>query len=336
MVFLLKPLFFVCLLGLIREPDIGLIPLQVNIQNKTKNLMKILEKTLKNSFFNSKPFIDFKTMDKFNARWAFNASAWTPTFDQILAASSYIQPEEKQRISRFVFQDDAKSSLIGRLMLRKFVHTTMSLEYQNIHFGRDDRGKPYLLGVGDKPVNFNISHQGDYVVLAGSNGKNIGIDLMKIEPPANKNVPEFFRIMKRQFSDHEWKTIYSYPTESEQVACFYRMWCLKESYVKNIGLGITVALNEISFKIKSDLKIGEMVTDTNLYVKGCLKRDWFFEEMLLDDKHAVAVSYQDGGEKYVSKYDFLSYDDLVREAQSLVEPDVTFANDFIKKERKPH
>ncbi|XP_045766193.1 L-aminoadipate-semialdehyde dehydrogenase-phosphopantetheinyl transferase [Maniola jurtina] len=300
---------------------------------KRNTLMNIL--TWRNQT-TKKQSICSETMDKVNVRWAFNTSTWTPTFDQILAASSYIQPEEKQRISRFVFQDDAKSSLIGRLMLRKFVHTSTLLEYQNVCFGRDDRGKPYLSGIGDVPVNFNISHQGDYVVLGGTNGKNIGIDLMKIEPPANKNIQEFFRIMKRQFSDHEWKTIYAYPNESEQIACFYRMWCLKESYVKNIGLGITVALNEISFNIKSELKVGEITADTKLYVKNCLKEDWHFEETLLDEKHAVAVSFEDDKEKNDSiNYEFLSYDDLVKEAEPLAELDSVFANDFIKKVMKP-
>ncbi|CAH2230459.1 jg27412 [Pararge aegeria aegeria] len=275
-------------------------------------------------------------MDQANARWAFNASKWTPTFEQIMAASSYIQPEEKQRISKYVFQDDAKSSLIGRLMLRKFVHTTTLLEYQNISFGRDGRGKPYLIGTGDITVNFNVSHQGDYVVLGGSEGKNIGIDLMKIEPPANKNIPEFFRIMRRQFSDHEWKTIYSYFKESEQIACFYRMWCLKESYVKNIGLGITVALNEISFNVKSELKVGEITMDTKLYVRNCLKENWFFEETFIDDKHAVAVSYEDdNGQRNPLTYKFLSYDDLVKEAKPLVAPDAEFANNFVQKKVKP-
>lgn len=270
-----------------------------------------------------------------NVRWAFNASAWKPSEDQIIAASSFIQPEEKLRISKYVFQNDAKSSLIGRLMLRKYVHISTSMPYEEVRFGRDDRGKPYLLGIGDVPISFNVSHQGDFVVLAGNTSSNIGIDVMKIEPPINKNIPEFFRIMNRQFSSHEWETICSYPTEMEQVACFYRLWCLKESYVKNIGFGITVPLQEISFSIKTrKMNVGEMISDTVLYERKNLKHDWVFEETLLDEAHAVAVSSRVEGIIPAEPYQFLIFEDLVKEAKPLCESDRKFGTDFMKKQMK--
>lgn len=270
-------------------------------------------------------------------KWAFNAIDWNPTVEDITNASSYIQIEEKKRIARFVFQDDAKSSLVGRLMLRKFVHDTMSIPYQEIQFGRDERGKPCLLDAGETPVTFNISHQGNYVVLAGNKDWSIGIDIMKIEPPANKNIPEFFRIMNRQFSLHEWSTIRSYPTESEQVACFYRIWCLKESYVKNIGVGITVPLNEISFSIKTrKLELGKPVTDTVLYQKNQPKKEYVFEETLLDEKHIVAVSLKvDENARYeFSPCTFLMFDEIVKDAKPLIAPDYTYSSDFMNKQLK--
>lgn len=274
-------------------------------------------------------------MARTNIRWAFNASSWKPTEDQIIAVSSYIQPEEKLRISKYVFQNDAKSSLIGRLMLRKYVHTSTSMPYEEVRFARDDRGKPYLLGSGDLPINFNVSHQGDYVVLAGNTGSNIGIDVMKIEPPVNKNIPEFFRLMNRQFSSHEWNTIRSFRTEMEQIACFYRLWCLKESYVKNIGLGITVPLQEISFSIKTKkLNVGEIISDTTLYERNVLKQDWVFEETLLDAVHAVAVSSRVERRDPGVPYQFLTFEDLVKEAKPLCESDQKFGKDFVKKQLK--
>lgn len=275
--------------------------------------------------------------DQPNIRWAFNASVWQPTMAQIVSASSYIQSEEKVRISRYVFQNDAKSSLIGRLMLRKYVHLSTNMPYDEIRFGRDKKGKPFLLGAGDIALGFNISHQGDYVVLAGNTQKNIGIDVMKIEQPANKNIPEFFRLMNRQFSKHEWSMIYSFPTEVEQVACFYRFWCLKESYVKNIGIGVNIPLHEISFGLKTrKLTVGEVNMDTTLYVKDDLKDDWTFEETLLDDKHAVAVSLQNDKKiKYGSvAYSFLTFEDLVKDAKPLFEPDQNFGDEFLKKQLK--
>lgn len=275
--------------------------------------------------------------DKYNVRWAFNAKTWVPTYSEILAATSYIQNEEIERISKFVFQDDAKSSLLGRLMLRKFVHLATSIPYDEVRFDRDSHGKPYLVGVGDIPVSFNVSHQADYVVLAGHPTKSIAIDVMKIEPPVNKNIPEFFRLMTRQFSQHEWDTIRSYQTEMEQIACFYRLWCLKESYVKNTGLGITVPLNQISFDIQSPkLQVGSLFTNTILYERNVLKKDWIFEETLLNEKYAVAVSLkmEEQANHRSIPYHFLTFEELVQEAKPLHEPCARFSADFMNKKDK--
>lgn len=275
--------------------------------------------------------------EKFNVRWAFNAKMWCPTHSEILAATSYIQKEEMERISKFVFQDDAKSSLLGRLMLRKFVHLAISMPYNEIRFERDSHGKPYLGGAGDIPVSFNLSHQADYVVLAGHPNQSIAIDVMKIEPPPNKNIPDFFRLMTRQFSEHEWKTVRSFPTEMEQITCFYRLWCLKESYVKNTGFGITVPLNQISFDVKTPkLHVGMFCTDTILYERNVLKKDWIFEETLLDEKYAVAVSLKMEdlmGHKSVP-YHFLTFEELVQEATPLHEPCASFCISFMNKKDK--
>lgn len=271
-----------------------------------------------------------------NVRWAFNVSEWKPNREDLLAASSYIQPEEKDRISRFIFQDDAKSSLIGRLLMKKFVHLSANIPYELIKFGRDNTGKPYLLDSNVLP-SFNVSHQGDYTVLAGNTHTNVGVDIMKIEPPVNKNIPDFFRIMNRQFSKHEWATIRSYATEMQQVACFYRMWCLKESYVKNTGMGISIPLDLISFSVQTPLKLNEIVKDTKLYVNNVLMNDWVFEESLLDEKHAVAVSlHSDGTDVNLEPQPFilLSFEDLVKEARPAYQSDARFTEDLLIKDIK--
>ena len=45
-------------------------------------------------------------------RWAFKFSTWNPTKDQWMLAASIIQPEEKDRIGKFVFKKDAKSAMV--------------------------------------------------------------------------------------------------------------------------------------------------------------------------------------------------------------------------------
>ncbi|GBP09575.1 L-aminoadipate-semialdehyde dehydrogenase-phosphopantetheinyl transferase [Eumeta japonica] len=270
---------------------------------------------------------------KLYGEWAFNVSNWVPTEEEILAASSYIQPEEKERISKFVFKNDAKSALIGRLMIRNFIKISTCISYEEITLGRDELGKPILTNSNNHNPHFNISHQGDFVVLIGDIENEVGIDIMKIEPPANKNIPEFFRLMRRQFSPKEWENIYTFHREAEQMESFYRHWCLKESYVKNIGIGLRVNLAEISFDVKTPkLKVGQIVTDTNLYVKNVLQEGWVFEETLLDEKHAIAIACHpnEKSQWFPSLYTFITFEELIKEAKPINAPDDDFKNKFMK------
>lgn len=267
------------------------------------------------------------------ARWAFNFTKWTPTESDVLLAVSCVQKEEKERLAKFVFKKDFKASLIGRLMMRKFVCDTTNFPYKEIQFKRDDKGKPFFDMTNRPDLVFNVSHQGDYAVLAGeTTNKRLGVDVMKLDYAGGKNLNEFFRIMNRQFSPDEWKTIKSRSSRKKQIATFCRHWALKESYVKAIGVGITVNLQDISFKINTmELARDSLVTDTELYLKG-VKQDWIFEEMLIDDEHCVAVALEGSSVNQsgilFEEIDFVS---LMENAQSLFEKDVLYAKDFFMK-----
>lgn len=269
-----------------------------------------------------------------SVRWAFNFKNWKPTPSDIILAASCVQPEEKERLSKFVFKKDFKSSLIGRLLMRKFVHEAIEIPYNEIVFARDERGKPILNYPVDKAyckVNFNVSHQGDYCVLAGEIGDDLlGVDVMKMEYSGGKDVREFFRIMNKQFTEDEWTAIKSAGSDSEQISMFCRHWCLKESYVKAIGVGITINLRRIDFKINSDkLSKIKLVNDSELYVDG-VKVNWSFEEMLLDDHHCVSVAL-DKGRMSNLLFSELSFSDIVEKAVPLSEFDEDYCENYYKK-----
>ncbi|KDR21166.1 L-aminoadipate-semialdehyde dehydrogenase-phosphopantetheinyl transferase [Zootermopsis nevadensis] len=280
---------------------------------------------------------------RMSIRWTFSFGSWNPTECQFQLAASCIQEEEKIRIGRFVFKKDAKASLAGRLLMRKYVSENSSLPYADIKFGRDDRGKPFLVGCHEvKPMlNFNVSHQGNYAVLAGESGCNVkvGIDVMKLEYSGGKTLSEFFRVMTRNFSPLEWETIRgnSKTSDKQRLAMFCRHWCLKESYVKATGTGIAVNLQQINFKIKSsNLRTGAVVTDTELFVNGNHLEDWSFEESLLDENHCVAVALSGKGRGSVPVvFKCLDFSELMNGSKPLLSADPAYSQMFFKKEEKP-
>ena len=120
----------------------------------------------------------------------------------------------------------------------------------------------------------------------------IGVDVMKLNDgrhTTEEKRREFFRLMRRQFTDDEWKQIDSnlptvdakreledgrHFTEDEckqidsnhpipmiddemdrRMASFYRHWSLKESYVKAVGTGLNLDLQRLNFQVGLKLNL---------------------------------------------------------------------------------
>ncbi len=106
---------------------------------------------------------------------------------------------------------------------------------------KGEHGKPYL---EDFPyIHYNISHT-DGMAACVIGDRELGIDVERIRP---------FRenVLRKVFSDSERLRMEELP-EEERSQYFFRLWTLKESYLKAMGLGITVPLTSISFEWKKD------------------------------------------------------------------------------------
>eukprot|EP00794_Sanderia_malayensis_P007176 gene7176-7982_t len=223
-------------------------------------------------------------------RWAFNIASWRPTKEEWLSASACISLEEKTRVHQFVFKNDAKLALVGRLLIRSCINEILGIPWQDIVLKRSEKSKPYLVGC-DQAISFNISHQGNYSIIAASKEHQVGVDVMKIDKPANTTIPDFFNTMRRQFTPEEWQIMKSKPGEWHQMASFYRFWCLKESYVKAVGSGLGTSTAEyMRFELNTEnLSKKNVVTNSKLFIQG-EKVDWVFHESLLDDHHVATVA----------------------------------------------
>lgn len=273
-----------------------------------------------------------------SVRWAFNAKAWDPTDQEWLLASRCIQLEEKERIQKFAFKADAKSSMVGRLMMRKFAHLATGDAYDKIIIIRDKNGRPEIK---NKPfaIDFNVSHQGKYTVLAGEVGHNatIGVDIMSLEHKTGHQLKEFFRLMHRTFTTDEWNTILSSHLDEKRSAMFFRHWCLKESYTKAIGVGITTDLRRIAFKLGTlSLSQDKPCADTTVEVDGAQDTTWSFHEWLLDPEHCVSVALQSPDMPNIQPVPFtvLTWSELMKGVKPILPSDVRYCEDFMNKKEK--
>ncbi|XP_061184564.1 L-aminoadipate-semialdehyde dehydrogenase-phosphopantetheinyl transferase-like [Saccostrea echinata] len=276
-------------------------------------------------------------------KWAFNFRAWQPTRSEWMFCGQCIQNEERERIKRFVFKKDAKAAMAGRLLIHKAIADCLDIPYKEIKLGRTEKGKPYLVNKVQGSLSFNVSHNGDYAVLAASKSGIIGVDVMKYE--VRTSVPQFFHTMRRQFTESEWSQIQKSTEEREQLKTFYRLWCLKESYVKALGVGIGFEVSRLDFTFNTEyLEENVVTTDTFLKVDGVHLSEWTFEEHTMDN-HCIVVAHnqqnttmsdcdKESGRKF-EHFKVLQLNDLVQCASSLCDPDEEFWEQFDPKDEAP-
>jgi 4'-phosphopantetheinyl transferase len=270
-------------------------------------------------------------------RWAVRVADWTPTAGEWSHLVSLVSPAERDRIAKFVFRRDAKSALAGRLLARRACQETLGLEWSKMKFERTERGRPFLLQPETPCFDFNVSHQGDWVVCAAEYVPHltprIGVDVMKLES-RDKPPLEFASIFRRQLSDYEWGYVERGPG-STVLNRFYRVWCLKESYLKADGCGISKDLRSVAFTPRSDhLFTQHIISDTVMNPSEEVNGSWRFHEGFLDDKHcwAVCVNAEISHLVEPKQFEVLKIDDLVVNAHSLSPVNEQDGLDFVSKE----
>ena len=134
--------------------------------------------------------------------------------------------------------------LKGELLLRK----GLKIDY-GINYG-DCNPIPVIKGVHGKPqlkeyphIFHNITHTAGLAACAIGDVP-IGIDVEEIRPFSEN-------IIRKVMSEQEKEQFYKLK-EEERTAFFFKIWTLKESYVKAGGWGITIPLTEFSFELRTD------------------------------------------------------------------------------------
>lgn len=274
-------------------------------------------------------------------RWAFNTRQWRPAASEWSSAISYVQADEKERITRFMFRRDAKSALAGRLLLRRLAADVLGVPWAMAEFTRTAHGRPSLVAAQARSVDFNVSHQGAWAVLAAEGGGfEVGVDVMEVAAPPGRPIDTFLASMRRQFSVAEWKFIADHGTgEFDRLAAFYRLWCLKESVIKATGHGLTFPLNRLSFTPAGSPTTGSYTYETSVDIDGTLDPMWHFQETMIDPWHPVAVALHGTRSHppatHPPPFRVLTYEELTSAATSLTSIDPSAGQAFVEKEEKP-
>lgn len=149
---------------------------------------------------------------------------------------SQVSAERRGQASRFVHQADAYRSVLGEVLTRVTLSKLTGQRPGELSFTRNSYGKPSLSHPSD--VQFNVSHSGDWIALISGGPDALGVDVEKITPIDMQIAERFFSPAESQFLAGE-------PAE-RQLETFYRLWTLKESYIKAVGMGLSMPLDSFA------------------------------------------------------------------------------------------
>lgn len=128
-------------------------------------------------------------------------------------------------------------------------------------------GKPSLKR---KDMFYNISHSGKYVTCAISN-KMVGIDIQK-------HIENFEEIISF-FSTSEKEYLASIPLHKLLIKEFFKIWTVKESYVKFLGRGLYKELDSFSLFLDKKKIIDE----------GRIVKDTLFKNFSISEEYTLSV-----------------------------------------------
>jgi 4'-phosphopantetheinyl transferase len=156
---------------------------------------------------------------------------------------SLLSVDEVGRANRFVFPRHRDAFIVACGTLRLLLSKYLNHSPEPIQFTYNEYGKPSISSGQNPGLKFNLSHSGSMAAYALTSGPNVGIDIEQ----CNASLATL-DVAKQFFADGEVQHLSQCPSSSF-CAEFFRIWTLKEAFVKGIGKGLSVDLR--AFQVSS-------------------------------------------------------------------------------------
>ncbi|RWY53778.1 4'-phosphopantetheinyl transferase family protein [Mucilaginibacter gilvus] len=139
-----------------------------------------------------------------------------------------LMPAEKERGGRYFQLKDRQRFILSRGAQRDILGRYLNQPAAEVAFALGGNKKPFLVTDGKPAIQYNITHAGDWILLALSN-EAVGADVEFVD-----NEFQFNDILEEHFSKAEIAFI-GQGTPAEN---FYLLWTRKEALVKATGQGL--------------------------------------------------------------------------------------------------
>ena len=129
-------------------------------------------------------------------------------------------------------------------LLRTVLAPLLDLAPEQLRFGREEKGRPFLRREGAPDFNLSDTDGGTLIALCAQG--RIGADLERLD-----RRPPVARLAQRYFAPSEIAALRALDEESARIG-FLRLWTAKEASCKSTGTGIFGWLPRWQFEVGSE------------------------------------------------------------------------------------
>lgn len=193
---------------------------------------------------------------------------------------SLLTPEEHVKWQRYRFDKDKHQHLVTRALIRETLSRYESqVAPPDWRFELNQHGKPTITNPLAHSLFFNLSHTQNLAALAVTRTAAVGVDVEKI-----KLVEQVRGLAERCFADSEIRYVFE-GDPSALTWRFFKLWTLKEAYIKARGCGLSLSLQSVVFApLAQPLKVGFDPSHDDCAA------DWYFRSWEVGSKHLLSLA----------------------------------------------
>ncbi|OCG21791.1 4'-phosphopantetheinyl transferase family protein [Gilliamella sp. App4-10] len=168
---------------------------------------------------------------------------------------SYLNAEELCRFEKIKIDKDKIIFALSRKILKlALAHYYPHIDKKDWVFAQNSYGKPYINSPKlPVPLYFNLSHSVDAIAVAISRDSEVGVDIERVRSLDRAQVKStaHLNISQNFFTENEYRNIISL-TYDEGFLLFWKLWTIKEAYIKYRGMGLSLGLNCIDIDLSAN------------------------------------------------------------------------------------
>jgi 4'-phosphopantetheinyl transferase len=164
----------------------------------------------------------------------------------IRTCRALLSREERDRADRFACDRLRNEYQIAHGALRLFAADYIGCLPHQLQLRSGRRGKPEFKVRSE--IRLNLAHSQTLALYAFVRGCEVGIDVENVRPRVDLE-----QVAKLCFCEAEIAELLSLPTEEDRLEAFFCCWTRKEAYVKAVGDGLFLPLDQFQVTLCSSV-----------------------------------------------------------------------------------